>query len=174
MAEDKDLFKILEKYESMLNYDNLSDEDIDHALSFLSEDLENFTDSSETIDEFKNEQVVNLNIKNNFSLEKIKFNNDSSITLYNGEDFSVDVNRYNTVTVYTGYTIEIPENTTLLLKTIKNDNLTPINYVIDDKNKLYITLFNCKGYDYIINPSDPICKMYLTPVLNKEYIKINQ
>lgn len=171
MDEDKDIIKILDKYNSMLNTDNLSDENIEEALNVLSKDLENL--AGENIDDFKNDQVINLNIKNNFSLDQIKFNDDSSITLYNGEDFDVDVNRYDTVTINTGYTIDLPKNTTLLLKTISKDDLTPNNYIIDNKNRLYITLFNSKNYDFIIKSSEPICKMYLIPILSKEYLKID-
>jgi len=172
MDGDKDLLKILEKYDSMLDPDNLSDENIDHALNVLSKDLE--TLSVDEVEDFKNDQVIELKIQNNIDIKDVIFNNDSSITLCNGEGIRVDVNRFETVKIYTGYSIDLPENTILSLKNIDGDSLTPIDYIIDSNNKLYIILFNSKTYDYIINPSEPICKAYLTPILSKEYIKIKQ
>lgn len=166
--KDKDILKVLEKYESMLDFENLTDENIDETFINLSKDLE--TLSNESVDLLKNEHLIDFFIENNFSISDVKFNQDSSITLYNRSQNDIYIEGSEKVKIYTGYTTKLPKNTILTLKSV-DGVLTPIDYIIDKDNKLYITIFTY-GVDYIINPNMSICKIYLTPILSKEYINI--
>lgn len=166
--KDKDILKVLEKYESMLDFENLTDENIDETFLNLSKDLE--TLSNDSVDLLKNDYLIDFFIENNFLISDVKFNQDSSITLYNRSQNDIYIERSEKVKIYTGYTTKLPKNTILTLKSV-DDVLTPIDYIIDKDNKLYITIFNY-GVDHIIKPNMSICKIYLTPILSKEYINI--